>query len=245
VTGGELDGAVALVTGATGGLGSACARVLAAAGADVFLLGRSPRALEALAEQLGAARTCQCDLADPDAVRRTFERMPVPDVLVGCAGGNRPGPFLELTAEDLAWSWRVNVATALLPAQAAARRMVAGSRAGAIVTVTSQMGHVGGEGRTAYCAAKHAVEGASKAMALELAPHGIRVNTVAPTFVETPMTRPFLSDPAVRSDVLRRIPLGRLGTPEEVAAAVLFAVSPGAGLMTGASVVIDGGWTAR
>ena len=241
----ELEGAVAMVTGATGGLGSACARALAAAGADVFLVSRSPRALEALAEQLGAARTCECDLADPAAVRRTFAEMPVPDVLVGCAGGNRPRPFLELTGEDLAWAWQANVATALLPAQAAARRMVEGSRAGAIVTVTSQMGHVGGRGRTAYCAAKHAVEGASKAMALELAPHGIRVNTVAPTFGETTMTRPFLSDAGFRADVLSRIPLGRLGSPEEVAAAVLFAASPSAGLMTGASMLVDGGWTAQ
>jgi NAD(P)-dependent dehydrogenase (short-subunit alcohol dehydrogenase family) len=107
------------------------------------------------------------------------------------------------------------------------------------------MGHVGGRDRTAYCAAKHAVEGASRAMALELAPHGIRVNTVAPTFVETPMTTPFLADEAFRADVLSRIPAGRLGTADEVAAAVLFAASPAASLMTGASLRVDGGWTAQ
>jgi NAD(P)-dependent dehydrogenase (short-subunit alcohol dehydrogenase family) len=211
----------------------------------VVLISRSPATLDALAAELGRATACACDLTDAGAVREAFERLPVPDVLVGCAGANRPRPFLELTGEDLDWSWQANVRTALAAAQAAARRMVAAGRRGAIVTVTSQMGHVGGRDRTAYCAAKHAVEGASKAMALELAPHGIRVNTVAPTFVETPMTRPFLADASFRSDVLARIPLGRLGTPEDVAAAVLFAASPAAAMMTGASLRVDGGWTAQ
>jgi NAD(P)-dependent dehydrogenase (short-subunit alcohol dehydrogenase family) len=111
--------------------------------------------------------------------------------------------------------------------------------------VTSQMGHVGAAGRSVYCAAKHAVEGLTRATAVELAPLGIRVNSVAPTFVETPMTAPFLAEPSERASVLARIPLGRLGEPEEVAAAVLFAASPAASLMTGASLVVDGGWTAR
>ncbi|MGH2969728.1 MAG: SDR family NAD(P)-dependent oxidoreductase, partial [Solirubrobacteraceae bacterium] len=186
-----------------------------------------------------------CDLTEPAAVRRIIDGLPVPDILINCAGGNRPRPFLELSDEELTWTWRTNVVAALAPAQAAARRMVADGRPGAIVTLTSQMGHVGGRDRTAYCAAKHAIEGASKAMALELAPHGIRVNTVAPTFVATRMTRPFLADAAFRDSVLRQIPLGRLGTPEEVASAVLFTVSPGASLMTGASLLVDGGWTAR
>jgi hypothetical protein len=122
---------------------------------------------------------------------------------------------------------------AFVTAQACAKRMIAAGRPGAIVHVTSQMGHVGAPLRTAYCAAKHAVEGLTKAMAVELAPHGIRVNAVAPTFVETPMTRPFFADPAARRAIERQIPLGRLGVPDEVAEAVLFAAaSP---LMTGAS----------
>jgi NAD(P)-dependent dehydrogenase (short-subunit alcohol dehydrogenase family) len=123
--------------------------------------------------------------------------------------------------------------------------MVAAGIAGSIVHVTSQMGHVGAPLRTVYCAAKHAVEGLAKAMALELAPYGIRVNTVAPTFVETPMTAPFLADPAARAQIVERVPLGRLGTPEEVAAAVLWAASPASALMTGASLRVDGGWTAQ
>jgi NAD(P)-dependent dehydrogenase (short-subunit alcohol dehydrogenase family) len=240
-----LDGAVAVVTGATGGIGGACAHALREAGARLVLVGRSASALARLAGELDAVAAPPCDLADAERVRSLFGELPVPDVLVGCAGGNRPAPFLELRDEDLAWSWRTNVVAALAPAQAAARRMVARGRGGAIVTVTSQMGHVGGPERTAYCAAKHALEGAHKAMALDLAPHGIRVNTVAPTFVETAMTRSWLADPGFRESVLARIPLGRLGTPGEVAAAVVFAASPEAGLMTGASLRVDGGWTAQ
>jgi NAD(P)-dependent dehydrogenase (short-subunit alcohol dehydrogenase family) len=233
---------VAVVTGATGGLGRACARAFAGAGAELVLVSRGGDALDALAAELGAT-ALPCDLTDDGAVAAAFHGLPVPGVLVGCAGGNRPRPFLELTGEDLDWAWRVNVRAALAPVQAVAKRMVAARHGGAIVTVTSQMGHVGGRGRTAYCAAKHAVEGASRALALELAPYGIRVNTVAPTFVETPMTRPFLADPAFRDDVLARIPMGRLGTAEEVAEAVLFAAS--CELMTGASLRVDGGWTAQ
>jgi NAD(P)-dependent dehydrogenase (short-subunit alcohol dehydrogenase family) len=233
---------LAIVTGATGGLGSACARAFAGAGAELVLVSRGGERLRALAAELGAT-ALECDLTDDGAVAAAFYGLPVPNVLVGCAGGNRPRPFLELTGADLDWAWRVNARAALAPAQAVARRMVAAGRGGAIVTVTSQMGHVGGRERTAYCAAKHAVEGASRALALELAPYGIRVNTVAPTFVETPMTRPFLADPTVREGVISRIPLGRLGTPEEVAAAVLFAAS--SELMTGASLRVDGGWTAQ
>ena len=244
-----LSGRLAVVTGATGGLGSACARALAGAGAGTALLARSAGPLEALAAELeaagGRALAVPCDVTDPDAVAEAFAALDSPDVLVTCAGGNRPQPFLDVTAEDLDWSWRLNVRGAFLCSQAAARRMVAAGRGGALVHVSSQMGHVGAELRTAYCAAKHAVEGLVRASAVELAPHGIRVNSVAPTFVETPMTRPFLAEPRARAAIVERIPLGRLGTPEEVAAAVLFAASPASSLMTGASLVVDGGWTAR
>ena len=244
-----LAGRLAVVTGATGGLGRACAGALAAAGADVALIARSEEPLHELAAAIeaggGSAVALPCDVTDAAAVRRAFAALDAPDVLVTCAGGNRPRPFLEVTADDLEWSWRLNVRGAFVCSQAAARRMVAAGRGGAVVHVSSQMGHVGAELRTAYCAAKHAVEGLTKASAVELAPHGIRVNSVAPTFVETPMTRPFLADPAARSAIVERIPLGRLGTPEEVAAAVLFAASPASALMTGASILVDGGWTAR
>jgi NAD(P)-dependent dehydrogenase (short-subunit alcohol dehydrogenase family) len=238
----RLDG-LAVVTGAAGGLGSACCRALAAAGADVALLGRRREPLEALARELGGgAQAIPCDVTDRAAVEAAFASLPAPAALVTCAGGNRPAPFAEVSDEDLDWALRLNVRGTFLPAQAAVRRMLDAGIAGAIVHVTSQMGHVGAALRTAYCAAKHAVEGLTKAMAVELAPHGIRVNAVAPTFVETPMTRPFLAGDG--GDAIRRqIPLGRLGAADEVAAAVLFALT--ATLMTGASVRVDGGWTAR
>jgi NAD(P)-dependent dehydrogenase (short-subunit alcohol dehydrogenase family) len=164
-------------------------------------------------------------------------------VLVTSVGGNRPEPFLDVSADALEWSWRVNVRSAFLCSQAAAARMVGAGGGGSIVHITSQMGHVGAALRSAYCAAKHAVEGLVKATAVELAPFGIRVNAVAPTFVETPMTRPFLADPEARAAIVDRIPLGRLGTPDEVATAVLFAA--GSTLMTGASLRVDGGWVAQ
>jgi NAD(P)-dependent dehydrogenase (short-subunit alcohol dehydrogenase family) len=233
---------LAVVTGATGGLGRACAHALAHAGARVALLSRSRPALEALADEIGgAAQVVPCDVTDGAQVRAAFAELAPPAVLVACAGGNRPQPFLDVREDALDWSWRLNVRGAFLSAQAAASRMA--GRGGAIVFVTSQMGHVGAPLRTVYCAAKHAVEGLTKAMALELAPHGIRVNAVAPTFVETPMTRPFLADPGARTAIVEQIPLGRLGTPDEVAAAVLFAAQ--STLMTGASLRVDGGWTAR
>jgi NAD(P)-dependent dehydrogenase (short-subunit alcohol dehydrogenase family) len=132
-----------------------------------------------------------------------------------------------------------------LACQAAARRMLAAGHGGTIVNLSSQMGHVGAPNRSVYCATKHAVEGLTKALAVELAPHGIRVNSVAPTFVGTPMTAPFLANEEFKADVLGRIPLGRIGTVSDVAAAVVFLASPAAGLITGASLLVDGGWTAQ
>jgi NAD(P)-dependent dehydrogenase (short-subunit alcohol dehydrogenase family) len=237
-----VNGLLVVVTGATGGLGSACVRAFAAEGAELLLIARRREPLEALAAEVGGARIAACDVTDRAALAEALSTGPAPRILVTCAGGNRPQPFLDVTDEALEWSWQLNVRAAFLAGQLSARRMIAAGDGGAIVHVTSQMGHVGAPLRTAYCAAKHAVEGMAKAMAVELAEHGIRVNTVAPTFVETPMTRPFLADPRARRDIERRIPLGRLGEPQEIAQAVLFAAtSP---LMTGSSLIVDGGWTA-
>jgi NAD(P)-dependent dehydrogenase (short-subunit alcohol dehydrogenase family) len=164
---------------------------------------------------------------------------------VNAAGTNIPEPFLQVSERSLDALLEVNVKGTFLAAQAAARRMVAGGRGGAIVNLSSQMGHVGAAGRSVYCATKHAVEGLTKALAVELAPHGIRVNSVAPTFVETPMTAPFLADEAFRAEVTGRIPLGRIGTVSDVTGAVVFLASPAACLVTGTSLVVDGGWTAQ
>jgi NAD(P)-dependent dehydrogenase (short-subunit alcohol dehydrogenase family) len=244
-----LDGQVAVVTGATGGIGRGCAFGLARAGASVVVVSRSKAKLRELADEIetngGHAAALACDVSDAQQVRRAFETLARVDILVNSAGGNRPQPFLEVTEEALDWMWELNVKGSFLCAQEAARRMVRSGRGGVIVNLSSQMGRVGAVRRTAYCATKHAVEGMTKAMAVELAPHGIRVNAVAPTFIETPMTKPFLRDPSFRADVVRQIPLGRVGEVADVVAAVLFAASPAARLMTGASLVIDGGWTAQ
>jgi NAD(P)-dependent dehydrogenase (short-subunit alcohol dehydrogenase family) len=186
-----------------------------------------------------------CDVTDSRQVEEAVDFLEQIDILVNNAGTNVPEPFLEVSEENLDKMLAVNVKGVFLVAQAAARRMVERGEGGSIINVSSQMGHVGAPKRTVYCATKHAVEGLTKAMAVELATHNVRVNSVAPTFVETPMTKPFLKDEAFREDTLSRIPMGRLGRVEDVTSAVLFLASPAAGLITGASLLVDGGWTAQ
>jgi NAD(P)-dependent dehydrogenase (short-subunit alcohol dehydrogenase family) len=171
------------------------------------------------------------------------------DIVVNNAGINRPQPFLEVDEATLDRLIALNIRALFLTAQAAARRMVApngtNNGGGVIVNMSSQMGHVGSErDRTVYVMTKHAVEGLTKAMAVELAPQGVRVVTIAPTFIETPLTKPFFDHPPTRQWILDRIPLGRAGTIEEVANAVVFLCSPAAALVTGSSLLADGGWTA-
>jgi NAD(P)-dependent dehydrogenase (short-subunit alcohol dehydrogenase family) len=166
-------------------------------------------------------------------------------VLVHAAGSNIPEPFLDVTEEHLDALLQLNVKAAFLVSQAAARAMVGRGDGGTIIFITSQMGHVGAARRTVYCATKHAVEGLTKALAVELAPQRIRVVAVAPTFVETAMTESYLAQPAFRDEVLSRIPLGRIGLVEDVAGAVVFLASPAASLITGTSLLVDGGWTAQ
>ena len=186
-----------------------------------------------------------CDVTDSRQVEEAVDFLEQVDILVNNAGTNVPEPFLEVSEDNLDRMLAVNVKGVFLVAQAAARRMVERSEGGSIINISSQMGHVGAPRRTVYCATKHAVEGLTKAMAVELAPHKVRVNSVAPTFVETPMIKPLLEDETLREDTLSRIPLGRLGRVEDVTGAVLFLASPAAGLITGASLLVDGGWTAQ
>jgi NAD(P)-dependent dehydrogenase (short-subunit alcohol dehydrogenase family) len=237
-----------VITGASRGLGLACARAFAARGAEVRMLSRGVAELESAAATLRAegarAVAHPCDVTDPAQVADAFAALPRCDVLVNNAGGNRPLPFLDVDLETLDQLLELNVRSMFVVAQHAARLM-ARQRSGAIVNMSSQMGHVGAANRTVYCMTKHAIEGLTKAMAVELAPLGIRVNAVAPTFIETPMTRPFFEDEAFRAETLRRIPLGRIGSVEEVAAAVAFLASPQASLITGTSLLVDGGYTAQ
>jgi NAD(P)-dependent dehydrogenase (short-subunit alcohol dehydrogenase family) len=234
-----------VITGASGGLGSACVRQFAEAGAHVVIMARRAEPLEALAAALGGEIDVRvCDTADPESVAMAFEGLDV-DVLVHGAGDNTPEPFLEVEPETFDRLMAVNVRSAFFTCQAAARSMRRHHHGGALVVITSQLGHVGAAGRTVYCTAKHAVEGLVKALGVELAPEGIRAVSVAPTYVETALTASLLADVEFRQSVLDRIPMGRIGVPEEVASAVFFAASPGASLITGSSLLTAGGWVAR
>jgi NAD(P)-dependent dehydrogenase (short-subunit alcohol dehydrogenase family) len=248
----RVDGKIALVTGAGRGIGRVIALALAGAGAELVLNSRSPTELDAVAAEIaaagGTATPLAFDVTDGAAMRAAFAGLAQDfgrlDILVNNAGVNRPQPFLEVDEATLDRLIALNVRALFLVSQAAARLMTKAG-GGVIINMSSQMGHVGSElNRTAYVMTKHAVEGLTKAMAVELAPKGVRVVSIAPTFVETPLTRPFFDDPATRKWILDRIPLGRAGTVEEVAQAVVFLASPAAGLVTGSSLLVDGGWTA-
>lgn len=249
----DLEGRIALVTGAGRGLGRSIALALADAGAEVWLMARTADDVEQAAAAIRAggsrATAVACDVTDSRAMARVIERMPVLDVLVNNAGTNVPEPFVDVSEEHLDRLLNLNVRAAFLVAQAGARRMLGAAdrrtRGGAIVNMSSQMGHVGAVNRSVYCLTKHAIEGLTKAMAVELAPHGIRVNSLAPTFIETPLTAPMFARPEFSKWAHERIPLGRLGTLDEVAAAALFLASPAASLVTGTSLLVDGGWTAQ
>jgi NAD(P)-dependent dehydrogenase (short-subunit alcohol dehydrogenase family) len=243
-----LDGRRALVTGASRGIGLACAAALADAGAHVVLCARSASEVGAAAVAIrhegGSADPLVIDVSNIETMRRAIADADPFDILVNNAGTNRPKPLLEVSPEDYDAVLDLNLRSAFFVAQAVARRMIEGARKGSIIHMSSQMGHVGGPRRTLYCASKWGLEGLSKAMALDLAPHGIRVNTVAPTFIETPLTRPFFEDPEFLNSVLTKIKLGRLGQVEDLMGAIVFLASDASALMTGTSIVVDGGWTA-
>ena len=239
-----IDGQVALVTGAGRGLGRACALTLSGAGAQVVAVSRTANELASLAEEAAGPVEAWVEDATGDALLARIEALDRLDVLVNNAGTNQPQPFIEVTDEVLDGMLNLNVRAAFRVARSAARVMMRRG-SGSIVNMSSQMGHVGSPRRTVYCMTKHGIEGLTKAMAVELGPHGIRVNTVSPTFIETPLTRPFLEDPEFAEFVMGMIAMKRIGTVDEVAAAVLYLVSPASGIVTGTSLRVDGGWTAH
>lgn len=245
----RLDGRRALVTGAGRGIGLAAAAALAQAGAHVVLVSRTLAEIEAAAAEIrsegGSAEPLVLDVTDTAAVRAGLEDAEVFDVLVNNAGTNRPRSFLQVTEEDYDAITDLNQRAAFFVAQAVAQQMVEAKRPGSIIHMSSQMGHVGGARRTVYCMTKHGIEGLTKAMAIDLAPYHIRVNSIGPTFIDTPLTRPFWNDKTFHDDVLRRIKLGRLGTVEDLMGAVVFLASDAAALVTGTALVVDGGWTAE
>jgi NAD(P)-dependent dehydrogenase (short-subunit alcohol dehydrogenase family) len=241
----RLEGKRALVTGASRGIGLACAAALAEAGAEVTLAARGAGALdEAVAELRAAgarATALPLDIADVPATRAAVAANAPFDVLVNAAGIARHGPALETRPEDFDAVMAINLRGAYFLAQAVAASMREG---GSIIQISSQMGHVGGVDRAVYCASKHALEGMTKAMAIEWGPRGIRVNTVCPTFIRTPLTESTFQNPDRLAWIMSKIKLGRPGVPEDVMGAVVFLASDAAALITGAALMIDGGWTA-
>lgn len=244
----RLDGRRALVTGAGRGIGLALAAALAEAGASVTLCARSAGEIEAGAAAIrdagGQAEAAVLDVADLAVVAAFFAAQPAFDILVNNAGTNRPKPMIGVTETDYDAVLDLNLKSAFFVAQACVRAMLAAGTRGSLIHIGSQMGHVGGPNRSLYCASKWGLEGMSKALALDLAGAGIRSNTVAPTFIDTPLTRPFFEDAAFKASVLAKIKLGRLGTVEDLMGAVVFLASDAAALITGTSLVVDGGWTA-
>lgn len=245
----RLEGKRALVTGAGRGLGLAAAAALAQAGAKVVVASRSAAQIHAVAEAIrkagGAAEPVVMDVLDTPAAQAAIASQGPFDILVNNAGTNRPKPFAEVTPDDYDTVLDLNLRAAFFVGQAVAKGMISAGRGGSIINTSSQMGHVGGANRSIYCASKWGLEGLTKVMAVELAEHRIRVNAIAPTFIETPMTRPFFENQAFLASVLSKIKLGRVGQVEDIMGAVVYLASDAAAMVTGASLLVDGGWTAE
>ena len=202
-------------------------------------------AAEAIRARGQQAEALTLDVTDIAAVKTALAARAPFQVLVNNAGMNRPAPLIDVKVEDFDAIMGLNVRAAFFMAQTVAKRLVEEKLSGSIINISSQMGHVGAARRTVYCASKHAMEGFTKAMSIELAPHNIRVNSLGPTFLETPMTKPFFENKAFRDEVLSKIKLGRLGQLEELTGAIVFLAGNASSLMTGSALVLDGGWTAE
>ena len=244
----RLDGQTALVTGASRGIGLAAAVALAQAGAAVTLAARSEDELAAACQDIhaqgGKADYVVIDVTDSAAVTRMIDSRGPFNVLVNNAGMNRPKLLVDVTDEDLDDIFTLNVKSVFYVARAVAKGLLKAGQPGSIINISSQMGHVGGPRRTVYCASKHAVEGMTKALAWELGPQNIRVNSICPTFIETALTKGMFDDAEFKKSVISKIALGRVGQIDEVMGAVVFLASRASSLVTGSALMLDGGWTA-
>ena len=245
----RLDGKTALITGASSGIGLGCAVALAEAGAAVTLVGRRAEPLEALVAALMAkglqAVALPLDITDLDATQAEVEARGPFDILVNSAGLARHTPALATTVADYDAVMDLNLRAAYFLTRTVAKGLIAAGKPGSLINVSSQMGLVGGPDRAVYCASKHALEGMTKAMAIEWGAQGIRVNTLCPTFIRTPLAEQTLAIPERRAWIESKIKLGRVGEVEDLMGPVVFLASDASALMTGTSLLIDGGWTAE
>lgn len=245
----RLDGKRALISGASSGIGLGAAAALAEAGAEVTLVARRIGELEAVRDAVraagGEAEALALDITDLVATAAAVAAQGPFDVLVNSAGLARHSPALDTTPEDYDTAMGLNLRAAYFLTREVARGLIAAGKPGSLINVSSQMGHVGGPDRAVYCANKHALEGMTKAMALEWAPKGIRVNTLCPTFIRTPLGEQTLKDPERRAWILSKIKLGRVGEIEDLMGPVVFLASDASAMVTGTHLIVDGGWTAE
>lgn len=244
----RLDNKTALITGASSGIGLGCAVALAEAGAHVVVSARSSDKLNAVVDTIKAkglsAEAMVMDVADTNLVQEIIDSKGPFDILVNSAGLGRHSPSKDTSIEDFDAVMNVNLRGAYFVTQAVANGLINAKKTGSLINISSQMGHVGGIDRAVYSASKHAVEGFTKAMAIEWGPHQIRVNTICPTFIRTPLTQSTFDNPDRKEWIESKIKIGRIGEVEDIMGAVVFLASDASSMVTGSALMVDGGWTA-
>ena len=245
----RLDGKKALVTGAGRGIGMGASIALAESGANVTLVSRTEKELKNLTDHINSqgykASYEVLDVNAEDDVSSFINKSDPFDILINNAGTNRPAKLVDTKIDDFDYVMSLNVRSVINLTKLVVRKMLDSNLKGSIINVSSQMGHVGGPNRTTYCSSKFAIEGFTKSLAIELGPEGIRVNAICPTFIQTPMTEPFLKDEEFKKTTIGMIPIGRLGEVTDLMGPFVFLASDASSLMTGSSILVDGGWTAR
>ena len=249
----NLKNKTAVVTGAGKGLGKACAVALAEAGANLIIISRTQKDLNEVSKKIkklnSKCKSYICDITNYNEIKKIINKQPKIDILINNAGNNIPEHFTKVKTKNMEYLVKINTIATFNIAQLCALKMIKSKNrkkvGGAIVNMSSQMGHVGGPIRSVYNMNKWGLEGLTRGMSLDLAKYNIRVNTVCPTFVITPMTKKFLKNKKFKKETLNNIPLGRFGELSEIASAVVFLASDAASMITGTSLLVDGGWTAK